>query len=277
MGRRRFRVGYPVACMQSPGESVTSPADRPEPAERASATTIRDLCPYLAADAGRWRSRSVASEHRCGALEPPAVLAPEKQRRLCLTPAHAECATYRAAVALAPGAPVPEAAGTRWAFTQPTPVSFDHGRVPRAARLLSPGRRAGQFGLGGLMVVAFAAVAVARFATPSPQPASAVDPTATPAPTATPTARLATPSPGPTSSPTPTPTSTAAPTAVPTPTPVPTTGPTPLTYVVRSGDTLIAIAGRFGTSVRSIMDLNGISDPSRLRIGQVLQIPVTSG
>jgi LysM repeat protein len=44
-------------------------------------------------------------------------------------------------------------------------------------------------------------------------------------------------------------------------------------YKVRSGDTLTAIAARFGTTVRVLAQLNGISDPSRLRIGQVLKLP----
>jgi LysM repeat protein len=45
------------------------------------------------------------------------------------------------------------------------------------------------------------------------------------------------------------------------------------TYKVRSGDTLSAIAARFGTTVRALVDLNGITDPSRLRVGQVLKLP----
>jgi len=42
---------------------------------------------------------------------------------------------------------------------------------------------------------------------------------------------------------------------------------------VKSGDTLSAIASRFGTTVRAISNLNGIDDPSRLSVGQVLLIP----
>lgn len=48
---------------------------------------------------------------------------------------------------------------------------------------------------------------------------------------------------------------------------------TPDTYVVRSGDSLWSIAGRFGTTVSAIAELNGIKDPDRIWVGQVLKIP----
>jgi LysM repeat protein len=43
--------------------------------------------------------------------------------------------------------------------------------------------------------------------------------------------------------------------------------------VVRPGDSLTAIAARFGTTVAVLAELNGISDPARIRAGQVLQLP----
>jgi len=46
-----------------------------------------------------------------------------------------------------------------------------------------------------------------------------------------------------------------------------------VTYIVRSGDTLGAIANRYGVSVKQIMQANGISDPRRLRVDQQLVIP----
>ena len=45
---------------------------------------------------------AVAREHRCGAVAPPAPLATEKQRRLCLTPDYPSCATFEAARAARP-------------------------------------------------------------------------------------------------------------------------------------------------------------------------------
>jgi len=45
------------------------------------------------------------------------------------------------------------------------------------------------------------------------------------------------------------------------------------TYVVRRGDTLSAIALRYGVSVWSLAQLNGIGNPSLIYVGQVLRIP----
>lgn len=46
-----------------------------------------------------------------------------------------------------------------------------------------------------------------------------------------------------------------------------------LTYVVESGDSLLAIAYLYNTTVEALMAANGLNDPDRLRIGQVLVIP----
>ena len=69
-----------------------------------------------------------------------------------------------------------------------------------------------------------------------------------------------------------------------TPTPTPTASATPTpspsassasakTYKVKSGDTLSGIAKRFNTTTRILMDLNGITDPNKIRVGQVLKLP----
>lgn len=92
-------------------------------------------------------------------------------------------------------------------------------------------------------------------------------------PTATNT-RTVTPTLGPTS------TGTLTPSRTPTITPTPTrTGipPTvtliaPETYVVKRGDTLSAIARRFGLSLAALMAANNIRDPNRIFVGQVLII-----
>ena len=57
---------------------------------------------------------------------------------------------------------------------------------------------------------------------------------------------------------------------VPAPTPVP---PALRTYMVVPGDTLFRIALRFGVPLRQIVQANGIFDPNRIFVGQVLNIP----
>lgn len=47
----------------------------------------------------------------------------------------------------------------------------------------------------------------------------------------------------------------------------------PKTYTVVSGDSLYAIAQRFGTTVDAICSLNGINNPNFIYVGQVLNLP----
>ena len=214
------------------------------------------------------------------AVNPPVPLAPEKQRRLCLVGAHLDCATYGAAEANR-DAGRPRSGPSR-PFAKMTPVILDQGRFDLRMPAIHADRTSGQAVLVGELGVALAAILVAR---PSGDPGAATD-SRSPSPStnaAEPTrvAAVATPGtstepsePPPSEEPAATPDVTSSPVASPTGTPVPTEPVTSgATYKVRSGDTLSAIAGRFDTTVRVLVDLNGIADPSRLRVGQVLKLP----
>lgn len=100
--------------------------------------------------------------------------------------------------------------------------------------------------------------------------------------------------PGATQTATPSGSRTPIPTATPTPTPIPTSRPLPSiaptaravastaptsrvlasqTYIVRPGDTLRAIADRYGTTVAALSAANGIVDQNLIAAGQELVIP----
>ena len=44
-------------------------------------------------------------------------------------------------------------------------------------------------------------------------------------------------------------------------------------YVVKSGDTLSKIATKYGTSYKTLADLNGIKNPDLIKVGQKITIP----
>jgi len=52
--------------------------------------------------------------------------------------------------------------------------------------------------------------------------------------------------------------------------------PTTTYYTVQAGDTLWAIAGRFGVTIQSLVEVNELSDPERLQAGQEIVIPTAS-
>ena len=81
--------------------------------------------------------------------------------------------------------------------------------------------------------------------------------------------------PAPTTTPTPAVTAAPSPTLVPTgPSAKPTSSPAhPGTYKVKGGDTLSGIAAKFGTTVKILADLNGMKDPSKLHVGQIIKLP----
>ena len=112
--------------------------------------------------------------------------------------------------------------------------------------------------------------------TPTATPSRTPTPTDTPIPTNTPTPTATRPAPSPTPTTPPTVVAvtrvTNTPTSTPTvatPTPVP-----PVTYIVQPGDTLSEIAARFDVTLAALMEANDITDPTLIRPGRVLIIPV---
>jgi len=274
-------LGYP-SIMDAVDRQKATPArstDSPDTTPTTSGV-LPSLCPYLATVDGNWRSSSAVREHRCVAVTPPVPLALEKQRRLCLVADHATCATYGAAVAARPPPARRTNSGLR-VIARTTPVILDQGRFDLRLPAFRPDRISGQGLLVGLLGLAFVAILVARpasdgrgadgagvinaSATPgsrtaaiaSPEPASSTPASEAPVVTARPVASAA-------------PAVSSQPTSVP-PSAQPASSGS--TYKVKSGDTLSAIAARYGTTVKALMNLNKIIDPSKLKIGQILELP----
>jgi LysM repeat protein len=245
----------------------------PGPITTSVTATTAAVCPYLMSADGRWRASTPTRDHRCTVVTPPAILAAEKQRRLCLTAEHTSCSTYLAAIDPSgdPSNTTRDERRPTRAVTRTAPLLLDHGRLAISMPALRLERSAGQGGLVALMAVAFAAIVVARLSGGGPSLAPGqvgVGASASPsaaasrAPAVTPAASVA-------------PSRTLVPTEV-EPTPAPpkaTPAAGTKTYRVRSGDTLGGIAGEFGTTVAILKKLNGIENPRSLKVGQVLKLP----
>jgi LysM repeat protein len=249
----------------------------PAPGDPSLLDSIARQCPFLVSADGAWRGAGVTREHHCAAVAPPAPLAAEKQRRLCLTADHAGCATYLAAQA-ASGSIPGRAPGLPRPIARTAPVILDHGRFSISIPAFRSDRSTGQTVLVAILILAFVAVVIAKLSgvggspagfdrLPSPAATSSgsAAPSATPRPTATPTAL---PTSSAATSTAPSASAATGPAASPRP-----SAATGRTYVVKANDTLISIANRFGTTTREIIRLNKLTSPSNLKIGQVLQLP----
>jgi LysM repeat protein len=217
----------------------------------------------------------VDAAHRCHARTPPEPIERSHQARFCLTSDYPSCEWF---IARADGAATHELAragigaglvSTRLSLAPDPTWRGIAGRAPVGRRGVVAAVAA-----GGLAIAAgAAAVAWTGLGSPGATPpgVGASSPTASPSDSPRPTATQE-----PTASPTTTPSATAAPTPTLAPTVAPTTAPTAIpqqTYTVVQGDTLAAIAERFGTTVAALQAANGIEDPDEIIIGQVLLIP----
>jgi LysM repeat protein len=250
--------------------TAVEPDARPVPppgVEPSPPRSLTGICPYLVAVDGGWRSSAVAREHRRRAVAPPAPLAAEKQRRLCLTGDYPLCATFEAARAARPVAhdrlptlPRP--------LARTAPVVLDHGRLAMGMPEVRADRTTVQAVLVALLVIAFAAIVLARVASGG-VPAGAVE---------SPSAGVASQPAGAASTVPSRPSASVDPTAGASGAGAGASGSpgasgVTQTYKVKSGDTLVGIAAKFGTTTKAIADLNGITNPASLKTGQVLKIP----
>jgi len=272
--------------------AATPPAGASERPGRIAATAgVFDVCPYLSAADGGWRSAIADRDQRCGALRPAAPLLLSKQRLLCLTPDHRACATFGAAQSLEAdvqgAARMPDS--LLWPATCFRPLMLEPAHRFGPIHTLRRSRVGGQAILIGLMVVAFVIVAIIRSTPPGEGPGASQGASGASGPGGSPAA-ASLPAVGPASAPatavpSPAPTSLATPSlsaspsgasATPAATPRATSsaGPTATgQYKVKAGDTLSGIAARFGTTVKVLKQLNNIDNVQLIRVGQVLIVP----
>jgi LysM repeat protein len=244
-----------------------SPLERPRPGARSARDAVATACPYLASAGGSWRAAVPNRDHRCAAVAPPAVLPTDKQRRHCLSADHVDCPTFRAArtarsASLAAGADpriIEIADRRRRPVARTAPVVLEPAGLVDQALRLQFDRAPGQVALIGLMIVAFAIVAIARF---SAGGAPAISPSPS-------VASVASPSPTRSSAPTPMPSAIADPSEAVAASPSPSFR---VAYTVKKGDTLSGIAQKFSTTAATIKAANGLSG-NTLKVGQVLNIP----
>jgi len=119
-----------------------------------------------------------------------------------------------------------------------------------------------------VLAVAVTAGFVVAFLVASGRAADVPSAAASPTPRRTPIVSLA---PGETPQQTDAPT--VQPRRTPTPAPVVTPEPSPFPHTIARGESLTYIAGLYCTSVEAISELNGITNPNRIQVGQVILIP----
>lgn len=229
--------------------------ERPPAEPAADGEAALAACPHLRSVDGPWHAATPSRAHRCSLLDEgrPTL---DRQRAHCLVAEHVACPTWLEAHG-------PTASGPPGPFVRTAPVVLEGPGVglppaPSARRLAGPVT---------VVVVALALGALLLARGPlAPGSSGAGDdgPSLSAAPSG---GTMPSPSAGST------PASTARPTARPSATPRPTATPRPRTYKVQPGDTLTSIAAQYGTTVKELAALNGIQNPSLIRVGQVLKLP----
>ena len=222
------------------------------------------VCPYLGLveDEASYFAYPSAAQ-RCHAKGRATPVDAAKQAHVCLAVEHVRCGRYRPPrsggpdmVAVIGGGPRLHRPGSRSAGRRAVGLALLGLTLLLVAMIgiiLGSGM-AGRLSAGA-PVASPAGVASNSPTAPSTEPAS---PAATPVPSL-----KSSPSTAPTPTPRPSPRTTAP----------PAPAPTRLVHVVRSGETLLVIAARYGVTVAAIQAANGIEDPNHIVTGQELVIP----
>jgi hypothetical protein len=216
------------------------------------------VCPFLVSAAGPWRSAEPARDHRCSRHTHGTRLDVDHQRRYCLGSGGPGCPRY--VTARAPGR-----------LASMLPLVVDRG--PLGATLERGGLR--RLAAPASVVIVGAALGAFILARGPGAPGPAANDGAAGATVGPSTPPAFRPSSLPVTAP-PSDASAPTPTRPPSPTPRASASPAPVgdrTYTVRSGDNLGSIAARFGTTTRALVQLNGIANPSLIRVGQILKLP----
>ena len=242
------------------------------PARRAAEAPSCPLLGLLDDQSSRFSYSSVG--HRCYADGRPRAIDLSYQGSFCLVPTYTECPRYRAAAASRPpGAATP---GTSGVTLEPVRAeagapgaSGEPGRQP-------PWRTDQWYGVVAIVLAVAVLAGAAYLASPAIgdwlRQVGAGAAATSPSPSTSSPATLA-PTPA---SPAPTPTTTRAsvPSITPTPAaPTSTLAATPLVHVVVKGDTLIAIAARYGVTVAAVEKANAITGAGIIYVGEHLIIP----
>jgi LysM repeat protein len=201
--------------------------------------------------------------HRCAAGETLTTIERDYQARFCLTGRHETCERYVAHVAehgpLGPSwrAAAPDATFASTRLVMDTAPRTVIGRRPNRLGALLVGVVLVVLLIAWLALGGLAPILGPPDASASPSVAASPSVTSEPSVSAEPSASGS---------------ASAAPTPTP-PGPTPTPAPTPVTYIVQAGDTLNAIAARYGTTAQAIMAANGLTSEI-IQVGQVLIIPI---
>jgi LysM repeat protein len=224
---------------------------------------VDPICPLLTLGGDRRVvSGSPDAAHRCAAGGTLTPIERDYQSRFCLTGRHETCERYLAHVEQF--GPL----GPAWRGAAPDATFASTRLVVDAAPRSLIGPRPRRIGTAALIVLGLVLAGVLVAWIGLGGLAAILGPSPTPRPSATSTASL---TPEPSASVEPSASASIAPT--PTPGPTPTPAPTPVTYIVQAGDTLNAIAARFGTTAQAIRDANGLTSDI-IQVGQILIIPI---